>query len=53
MLILEGNDLGENAVPALCELDGVRLLVLSETNISEQGIAKITKALPECRVVSE
>ena len=53
MLILEGNDLGENAVPALCELDGLRLLVLSETNISKQNIAKITKALPQCQVVSE
>ena len=50
-LRLEGLEVSDADLEQLEMLKSLRLLDLSWTNVSETGIARIERALPECRVV--
>lgn len=50
-LRLEGLEVSDADLEQLATLKSLRLLYLSWTNVTETGIARIKRALPECRVV--
>ena len=41
------------AVPALATLTGLKQLELTETGITEEGVARLQEALPNCRITHE
>ncbi len=50
MLDLSETDVDDDSIPALIELSELKVLKLWGTGISDAGVARLRKALPECNV---
>ena len=50
-LILDANPITDDAVAELVRLSDLRYLRIRETQISQQGLADLQRALPNCRIV--
>lgn len=48
-----GSDVTDASVPALTSLNGLTSLYLRDTSISDEGLAELQQALPNCRITSD
>ena len=50
--LLDSQSISDESIPKLGILKGLKKLNLFETKISSEGVAKLQKMLPECKIVS-